>query len=802
MADFTAAGLYGLPLQTALSLEGKDQRYRGAISGWITEAIQEGDLVNEADPQYEHISPGMAYCSGDQLPPQDNAKLPQYLQQIQVDLCTKAMRAHVSALTDLKPVAGWRSENPKYNFHAYLLNRLVMTWWVSELADVQLGDAVKYAWAAGTGDAELAWDPTLPGGGNHVLIARDCRDTLPIRPGRNRNPQKWKGLVLRDIHTVSSLRDKYPLWAPYINEATGGMLSTIRGWFFSARPQMQSPADPLATMGMPRKSGPPRPGEAVLYRVYLDDRTRNSSPRPVVMGDPGSNWAYTVNPGELLYPQKRLICRINDDLIVYDGPAPYWHGKYPVHRLMLWSLPWFFLGISQLRTLKPLQNAVNDSIQQQRLGIRRWIEPSVVYNKQATGQNFAALFDVRKPAGKYGATGTATRLDDIVKTLDGPNPQILAMNMQLFETLNQKFESLSGTANLEALMQLRQMPGADTIQKYFEALTPEIRDEGRNIEVFLRELSPQILYNTFQFMDSARRVHLLGDAGIALEDFDFDPDMLVPALKPTQPGGGPPIADPFTGQMIPPPEEPNPQYDEMFDASKPRAERAKAMARLMTFMVAPNSMLAMNSAAEEMKDFQLARMGYLDFWSLMERMQRPNVGTPPPIPLPPLRPPSIPELLEGLAIGKYLINPAMAGGMMGGMLGAGGGPPGAGGAPGAPGGPPGGGPPADQQPPEEGAEGAGVPAGPAGSSPAAPAPVDPQQQILMLQQLVQVPGAILEIRTPVTITERLQAQQMLGIGMTENPAGRKASGGSEPKLESKDGGSRTTVTESSGSKNA
>jgi hypothetical protein len=72
----------------------------------------------------------------------------------------------------------------------------------------------------------------------------------------------------------------------------------------------------------------------------------------------------------------------------------------------------------------------------------------------------------------------------------------------------------------------------------------------------------------------------------------------------------------------------------------------------------------------------------------------------------------------------------------------------------------------------------------------------------MLQQLLQVPGAILEIRTPVTITERLQAQQMLGIGMTENPAGRKASGGSEPKLESKDGGSRTTVTESSGSRNA
>jgi hypothetical protein len=55
---------------------------------------------------------------------------------------------------------------------------------------------------------------------------------------------------------------------------------------------------------------------------------------------------------------------------------------------------------------------------------------------------------------------------------------------------------------------------------------------------------------------------------------------------------------------------------------------------------------------------------------------------------------------------------------------------------------------------------------------------------------------------PITITERLQAQQMMGIGMTENPAGRKASGGSAPKMESKDGGERQTITESSESRNA
>jgi hypothetical protein len=787
MADFTSSGLYGLPALTQLGLEGKDARLLDSLSGWITEAIQEGDLINESDPNYEHMAGGMAYVSGDQLPPPDNAKEPQYLQQVMIDMCTKAMRTHVSALTDLKPVGGWKSENNKYQFHADLLNRLTITWWVTQMADVQLGEAVKYAWAAGTGDVELTWDPTLPGGGNHVLIAHDARDTLPIRPGRARGTQGWKGLIRREVWTVAALRDKYPLYAPYITEAQVGVLSTIRGWFFSSKPRMQSPADPLAYLGQPRKAGPPRPGEAVLYRVFLDDRSRNSTSRPIVMGDPGTSWGYVVAPGELLYPNKRLICRINDHLIVYDGPSPFWHGQYPVERLMLWSLPWYFLGISALRTLKPLQNAINESIQQHRLGVRRWMEQGMVINTSAMGNAASAIFDIRKPAQKVKVKGTAIRLEDMVRPIDGPNPQAMALNFQMYQELIQRFEYLSGVANLQELMQLRQLPGADTIEKYYEALTPEIRDEGRNIEAFIRSISKQILYNTFQFMDSTRRVHLLGTAGLALEDFDFDPDLLVPSQPKVIPAPNP--VDP-TGQMgLPPIEVPNPDYDPLFDAAKSRAERAKAMARLMTFVVNPNSLLAMNAQEEKMTDFQLARMGYMDFWSLMERLERPNVGTPPPIPLPPLRKPTIEEFIQGLQVGRFIINPAAMAGMMGGMLPGGGPDPNAPPPPGEEGGQPGSPPPG--QPPGGGILGGVI-----------TSPMDAMQKFEML---LETPGAILEVRMPVTITERLQAQQILGIGMTENPAGRKASGGSEPKMEKKSdgqGGERQTITESSGSRNA
>lgn len=60
-------------------------------------------------------------------------------------------------------------------------------------------------------------------------------------------------------------------------------------------------------------------------------------------------------------------------------------------------------------------------------------------------------------------------------------------------------------------------------------------------------------------------------------------------------------------------------------------------------------------------------------------------------------------------------------------------------------------------------------------------------------------GQILELRVPITVIERLQAQALLGLGMTASPAGRKASGGAPPQVEEKsdgEGGTRQTVTES------
>jgi hypothetical protein len=708
-----------MPSLTPDALAQKDSLYRSRLLGWIQEASVEGDSINQADPNYDKIQTGMRYVLGDQQPSPDQPTFPRYLQPMTFNFSRKACMAHVSALTDVKPTFGWKSLNPKYQMHAHQLNLLAIAWWLETMADLVFGDVIKTAWACGTADMAVEWNAGMGEGGNHCVIPKDPRDTLPWRPTRYGDEQQWQGVIFRELWTVNALREKYHDFAPYIQATEDSLLSTVKGLFFRKATNFQTPMDPLSTIGgAARQAGPPRVGDTVLYKTFLNDRTRNMSGRPLTVGSHNS-LQYVVQPQGLLFPYKRLIVT-NNDLVLYDGPNPYMHGKYPFARLHLWKLPWCFLGQPALADTVPIQDAINAAAMHMKMGIEQWMDQQVVLNKDAVSGATAKAYDSRKPGFTFKMKMNAVDPDKVVRKIDGPNPQVIATNFEWYKELKADHESLTGVAQLQQLMQLRQLPGADTVQKYFEAMTPELRMEGRMFEAFLRKVSQQIGPNTFQFMTSARRVAILGDAGALLSDFDFEPDSLVPALKPTMMG-----SDPGTGL---PGMVPNPDYDPTFDADRPRGERAQALAKLMVFVVAPNSVLAFNAQEEKMLRFQMSRMGYYDVWSLAETLEIPNFGAPPPIPLPPLQPPppeamQNPQLLlawlQSQPVGKYILDPAT--------------------------------------------------------------------------------GSLLEVRQPITVTERLQAQQMLQIGMTENPAGRKASGGAPPKSETKsdgDGGERTTITES------
>jgi len=694
MADFTDTGIYGFPPLTERTLrEGGDPN----VIGWIREAVVEGDRLNRDDPSYERAEIGMRYIVGEQRrdPAEDQVK---YLPKMTINESRKVVQAHASVLTDLKPVWNYKPLNPLFQAQGQLLDKLTIAWYLATLADLELGNWVKYAAAEGTADLCVEWNPHARFGGDHHIMARDFRDTLPWRPAPgSRSVQDWQGVIFREEYTVNVLRGMYPTKAPLFLPTPDSLLATLMGRFRSAASRLVSPAaDTLSGLSGATHNAKSKSGNTLLYRIFLDDHSINLTNKPIPMGPPGASWAYTVQPMGRMYPQKRCIIA-TDKAIISDGPSPFWHGMFPFSRLKLWDVPWQFLGVSLLNDLIPVQDGINDNTNDLRLGIKQWMDPKTVYDRQAVSETFMRLYDPRRPGAKVKTNPT---YGDGFKQLDGPNPEVLQLSLEFIRHLTDKFQDLSGTANLQALLQLRQLPSADTIRQYYEAMTPELRAEGRMIEASLRDVAEMIKVNTFQYQSQAKRITMLGDAGVVLEDFDFDPGTLVPSMEPDQPG-----------------------YTPELDKGVPRAERAQFFHKLFVFSVAPNSILAMNSSEQKMLRLQLARMGYYDFWSLMESLEVANIGNPPAIPLPPLQPPNPVEVLASMAQqdGKYILNPQS--------------------------------------------------------------------------------GQIMEVRVPQTVTERLIAQQQLGIGMTANPAGRKASGQEPPHVEGGktdgSGAPRQAISESS-----
>ncbi len=709
--DFSASGVQDLPSTTADSLSRGDPR----VLAWLREWQQEGDRTNRADPSYDSIERAFRYVVGEQLSDAQR-KLP-YLPQVVINETRKAMQAHVSAITDFQPVVGWKGP-PETQLQADLLNQYLLAEWITLMLDVDLGDCVKYSLAGGTGDLVIDWDPHIPLGGGHQFSARDPRDTLPLRPSYGRSVQTWEGVCFREEHSVNVLKGMYPTKAHLFRAATDTSLGKIMGRFRTGLSRLLSPADPLDALNAGAK--PRRQGGVALYRAYFHDRTHNLTGKPIPMGTPGANWAYTALPHQPLYPRGRLLVA-TDDALIYDGPNTYFHGLFPFCRLKLWSVPWQFLGVPLFNDLLPIQDAINDTVHDVRLGMRQWIDPDITYNRNAVSEATMKLLDPRRPGKRV---KVAPGYGDPWKKEDGPNPQILSMGLELWQQLTQKFESLSGTANLQALLQLRQMPSADTIEKYYNALTPEIRYEARMAELFLRDVSEMVKVNYFQFLSKAKRIQVLGSAGQSLLDFDFDPNTLVPGLRPGDPNYTP----------------------ELDVDNTSRDERALFIANQLQFVVAPNSLLAIDATERRMMTLQLFRMGAVDLWTMHESMQTPNVGAPPAMPLPVVGP-LPPGVLEGLF-----------------------------------------------------AQAQAIPGGLAMMATGAMPPPTYEDPLTHRSFTLGPNGQILEIRIPSTVTERLQVQsQIAGLGPPpQSAAGRPPSGAQPPHQELKNDqpGGRSTVAES------
>lgn len=581
----------------------------GPVLQWIKEAVAEGEAFMSADPMWNQIDTNMDYVMGRQRALQITNENPAYLSHIVLNETKRTRRRHVSALTDIKPVYAYKTPNPNFQQQSLLLNQLTTVHWINTFADLALADAVDYSLVGGSGDLVCDYDPYYGPMGDIVLSARDPRDTIPIRPSRDGSIQNWFGCIIREAHSYNVLSQMYPNHPALIRQSSSPWgLGVFTKWKRSFNRILGSGStSTLSGLKTVHTGAQVLTGnECILYRCYLNDASINTTDHAVLMGPPGVAWSYMVQPGGRLYPRKRLIVATEAG-ILFDGPNCYWHGMFPVTRIQLDHMPWSFFGLSLFDSQKPLQDGINEVLNDMMNKIKQGNAPAIAGNSRV---NAAKLqnFDMRKPNARI---RTDEQVGTGISVLE--TPQLPTYAFELFQALRTAYHENSGDSTLDALQAAaaNQSFDPESIEAFMNALSPEMKLEGRRIEFSIRELAMMQKANIFQFYDSKKRMQILGDAGMTLADFDYDPGNLIPAMKSGEDG-----------------------YTPELDANRDQKDRAQFFLQLFTFYVTPNSLLALNAKSEQMKYIQLARAGWCDFWTLMEKLEVPNVGQPPAMMLP------------------------------------------------------------------------------------------------------------------------------------------------------------------------
>ena len=569
------------------------------VLGWCREAVQEGESFLRQQSGFSQIGTLIDIIMGE-----SRDMTPSSLSNVRDNRIGKIALDLASGLTDVRPFWDYRTFNKRFENQAEMLDKLSQSWWYNRFIDLKFMNCVQYTLAAGSGYEHIVYNEHI---GDLDVIPEDPRDVLPIRPSSYITLQDAFGVIVRRERTVNYVRALYPSKAHLITADREGSLAAMDkqtragNLMASVSPFMANLWEQVRGRSAAHLNVP----VLDLYTMYVTDPRRNTrddlgseyTGQPIQMGEPGTNWAYSVQVGEPLYPRKRCIV-FTSKTVLRDGPSIYWHGLFPICKLTLDPWPWSWLGKSPLKDALPLQAELDKLMRAKSNHNAKVAQPDLLADKNAISQAAMNKIDTRKAGLKLRFNPVAGKGAEL-RYPDQLDPSIV----ESIRDLRDEMDYLSGARDLTQLMRLNQIPSADTVEKMMEAMSPAIRMRSRVMEVFIREKAMMVAANFMQFYTLPQRLAVLGTEGMTFEDFDYDPGTMIPDFITPE--------------------------DEAKGIVRPRAERAAVFIKNFSFHAAPGSLLSASEVTSKLLYIQLFRAGVLDIWSLFEKLGIPNAGVAP-----------------------------------------------------------------------------------------------------------------------------------------------------------------------------
>lgn len=596
-------------------------KYASKVLGWSKEFIEQGNAYLRLQPAYPYIQEGMDLINGTSDPSSTAT-----LSSVKTESVVRNIKELIAAQSNIRIIPAFKTEQDQFANQAKILNKLYMSWQKMTFADRAIRGAWQYAAGGGTGYLLIRWNPDYwgPGKGDIELVPYGPLDVIPVGLPTNNRLQSAYGAAIKVRTPYHEAIRRYPEMRDHIHPNMGSE-SVGRGNVVAASVKLASAALRRYMPGAQHDDQKQPWATVDIYYIYVDDDSVNNTDAPILMGDPGTTWEYTVpfigqristgmdkdgratfrdaeHKDCLLYPYKRKIA-VTDDWVLNPDPTrqvnEYWHGRIPIIQWRADDWVWAYLGFPLSKAGSSLERANISMLRGLVDATNVRLSPPRAYDRNTMSSALAQAINTRLPNQVIGLDMTFA--NEQLKPLlpaeyYNTNP---AGVDQFIEANEARIKNQMGVADAAALARARQLPSGDSLEKIMEALGPVIKDQSRNMESSVRDLGDMWKFCAFQYYSANRRMQLMGRNGLTEEDWDFKPADLIPKNEGTDP-------------------------------TKSRIEIARQHALNFTYTTAPYSLHELNSVSRKLLFLQLSRFGFpISWWKLAEVFDIEDFGPKP-----------------------------------------------------------------------------------------------------------------------------------------------------------------------------
>jgi hypothetical protein len=500
-----------------------------------------GDLRDQAiaelklNAEYAEIPNYIAALRGEQW----GKGRPKYRSNFVDNVLAKARVEAKAYLTDIQPTVDIRSKVDTYTKQATLIQNCLHHEWRRMNMDLRLaalvdhaGFGIAYARLGGLFPGELVFrsfgmDTVLPiqrGDTIQESSAVLYRTHKPIQYFTKMFPGRSEGIAKYADQSMTAMTTNQYARPGHVDEYTWNSMSPAMKYKMGIK------------MGRPTASESEPFPTISLEEFWVNDPAVNETKERILIRNPylsvdEHNYWYWVEPGQPLWPRKRLIIFGGEKQLLYDGPSPYWHGEYPFGELILDPVVWGPGGFSRYRALMPLNRGINEMNAGIFDMVKKSLNQSLIGKKGAIADTVFERFFQDMPGSKMLMNPGANPASDLQW---GPIPQLPAYTPQFLQHLYQRFDRQAGGMDAMTLAKKKQLPSSDVIQQMKDSQSGQFRLEGRYLEAFLGDIGPQAVSNIIQFFTRDKRISLFGADGITKQDFNFRPGDITPWQQPRE----------------------------------------------------------------------------------------------------------------------------------------------------------------------------------------------------------------------------------------------------------------------------